>query len=131
MGMDAFRFSIAWSRIFPSKYKLDKVLKNWGKVRLLTYALKFPLSIVLDGTGSPNAEAIAHYNKVIDLLLENGIYSQFLSGNLPSFLVHLSSKPSPSVPTFADIEPHVTLWVEDHPQALEERYGGLLSPLFM
>lgn len=29
------------------------------------------------------------------------------------------------------IEPHVTLWAEDHPQALEDAYGGLLSPLFM
>lgn len=71
MGMDAFRFSIAWTRIFPN------------------------------GTESPNTDAIAHYNDLINMLVENGI------------------------------EPHVTLWAEDHPQALEDAYGGLLSPLFI
>eukprot|EP00250_Pteridium_aquilinum_P018602 c24133_g1_i1 orf=421-2121(-) len=71
MGMDAFRFSIAWTRIFP------------------------------DQTGLPNAEAIDHYNAMIDLLIAKGI------------------------------EPHVTLWAEDHPQALEDAYGGLLSPAFI
>eukprot|EP00250_Pteridium_aquilinum_P006122 c16099_g1_i1 orf=123-1847(-) len=74
MGMDAFRFSIAWTRIFPN------------------------------GTGvhiTPNSEAIAHYNALIDLLLEKGI------------------------------EPHVTLWAEDHPHALEDEYGGLLSSRFI
>ncbi|MCO5570409.1 hypothetical protein L7F22_024130 [Adiantum nelumboides] len=71
MGMDAFRFSLAWTRILP------------------------------DRSGTPNAEAIAHYNDLIDKLLDNGI------------------------------EPHVTLWAEDHPQALEDAYGGLLSPYFI
>ncbi|MCO5552993.1 hypothetical protein L7F22_006513 [Adiantum nelumboides] len=74
MGLDAYRFSIAWTRIYPN------------------------------GTGSnitPNAEAIAHYNAIIDLLLEKGI------------------------------EPHVTLWAGDHPQALEDEYNGLLSARFI
>ncbi|MCO5552997.1 hypothetical protein L7F22_006517 [Adiantum nelumboides] len=74
MGMDAYRFSIAWTRIFPN------------------------------GTGphiTPNAEAIVHYNAVIDLLLEKGI------------------------------EPYVTLWAGDHPQALEDEYNGLLSARFI
>ncbi|KAI5082748.1 hypothetical protein GOP47_0002491 [Adiantum capillus-veneris] len=74
MGMDAYRFSIAWTRIFPN------------------------------GTGAditPNADAIAHYNELIDLLLEKGI------------------------------EPYVTLWAGDHPQALEDAYNGLLSARFI
>ncbi|KAH7373929.1 hypothetical protein KP509_17G079900 [Ceratopteris richardii] len=71
MGVDAFRFSLAWTRIFP------------------------------DRSGEPNAEAIAHYNDMIDKLVAEGI------------------------------EPHVTLWSEDHPQALEDAYDGLLSPLFI
>ncbi|KAK8951365.1 putative beta-glucosidase 41 [Platanthera zijinensis] len=43
MGMDAYRFSISWSRIFPS------------------------------GTGAVNPEGIAYYNSLIDALLEKGI----------------------------------------------------------
>ncbi|XP_015897708.2 putative beta-glucosidase 41 isoform X1 [Ziziphus jujuba] len=43
LGMDAYRFSISWSRIFPN------------------------------GTGKPNAEGISYYNSLIDALLEKGI----------------------------------------------------------
>ncbi|KAK9152031.1 hypothetical protein Syun_010340 [Stephania yunnanensis] len=43
MGMDAYRFSISWSRIFPN------------------------------GTGEPNQEGISYYNSLIDALLEQGI----------------------------------------------------------
>ncbi|CAL9135194.1 unnamed protein product, partial [Musa textilis] len=64
MGMDAYRFSIAWSRIFPN------------------------------GTGEVNQAGIDHYNKLIDALLANGI------------------------------EPYVTLYHWDLPQALADRYNG-------
>ncbi|PIA58417.1 hypothetical protein AQUCO_00500383v1 [Aquilegia coerulea] len=43
LGMDAYRFSISWSRIFPN------------------------------GTGKPNQEGIKYYNSLIDNLLEKGI----------------------------------------------------------
>ncbi|XP_028551772.1 putative beta-glucosidase 41 [Dendrobium catenatum] len=43
MGMDAYRFSISWSRIFPN------------------------------GSGDINPEGIAYYNSLIDALLEKGI----------------------------------------------------------
>ncbi|XP_077211070.1 beta glucosidase 41 isoform X1 [Tasmannia lanceolata] len=43
LGMDAYRFSISWSRIFPN------------------------------GTGEPNQEGIDYYNSLIDALLEKGI----------------------------------------------------------
>lgn len=43
MGMDAYRFSISWSRIFPN------------------------------GTDTPNPEGIQYYNNLIDALLEKGI----------------------------------------------------------
>jgi beta-glucosidase len=42
LGMDAYRFSISWSRIFPN------------------------------GTGEPNPEGINYYNCLIDALLEKG-----------------------------------------------------------
>ncbi|XP_062213807.1 beta-glucosidase 6-like [Phragmites australis] len=67
MGMDAYRFSIAWSRILPN------------------------------GTGQVNQAGIDHYNKLIDALLSKGI------------------------------QPYVTLYHWDLPQALEDRYMGWLD----
>lgn len=67
MGMDAYRFSISWPRIFPN------------------------------GSGDINEAGVDHYNKFIDALLENGI------------------------------EPYVTLYHWDLPQALEDAYKGWLS----
>ncbi|XP_058194871.1 beta-glucosidase 40-like isoform X2 [Rhododendron vialii] len=68
MGMDAYRLSIAWSRIFPN------------------------------GTGEINQAGVDHYNSVIDALLAAGI------------------------------EPYVTIYHWDLPQALEDRYNGWLDP---
>ncbi|KAI3831303.1 hypothetical protein MKX03_034089 [Papaver bracteatum] len=68
MGMDAYRFSIAWSRIYPN------------------------------GTGEINKAGIDHYNNLINALLAKGI------------------------------EPYVTLYHWDLPQALEDRYNGWLDP---
>ncbi|KAL1803224.1 hypothetical protein ACET3Z_031871 [Daucus carota] len=67
MGMDAYRFSIAWSRIFPN------------------------------GSGKINQAGVDHYNNLINALLANGI------------------------------EPYVTLYHWDLPQALEDKYEGWLS----
>ncbi|XP_024528660.1 beta-glucosidase 6-like isoform X1 [Selaginella moellendorffii] len=68
LNADAYRLSIAWSRMFP------------------------------DGTQHVNPKAIAHYNNVIDALLNKGL------------------------------KPYVTLFHWDVPYALEKSYGGFLSP---
>uniref|UniRef100_I1PM70 Beta-glucosidase n=1 Tax=Oryza glaberrima TaxID=4538 RepID=I1PM70_ORYGL len=70
MGMDAYRFSISWSRILPN-----------GSL-----------------SGGVNREGINYYNNLINELLSKGV------------------------------QPFVTLFHWDSPQALEDKYKGFLSP---
>lgn len=71
LGMNSYRFSIAWARIYPS------------------------------GSGEVNELAIAHYNKVIDDIIDQGLV------------------------------PMASLWTQDHPQALEDQYSGALDSQFI
>ncbi|KAJ9685822.1 hypothetical protein PVL29_017759 [Vitis rotundifolia] len=70
LGLDAFRFSISWSRVLPR-----------GKL-----------------SGGVNKEGISFYNNLINELLSKGL------------------------------QPYVTIFHWDLPQALEDKYGGFLSP---
>ncbi|RVW48654.1 Beta-glucosidase 12 [Vitis vinifera] len=76
MSLDAYRFSISWSRILPSK-------------------------IIISINQFPSKEGIAYYNNLINELLANGL------------------------------QPFITLFHWDLPQALEDEYGGFLSPLIV
>jgi beta-glucosidase len=63
MGMKSFRFSIAWSRIYPTGFPIE-MDSNYQPV--------------LDGEGrpipiAPNPEGVAYYNDLINLLTQNGI----------------------------------------------------------
>ncbi|CAO2035428.1 unnamed protein product [Urochloa humidicola] len=70
MGMDAYRFSISWTRILPN-----------GSL-----------------SGGINREGVNYYNNLINELLSKGV------------------------------QPYVTIFHWDSPQALEDKYGGFLSP---
>ncbi|KAL5561465.1 hypothetical protein UlMin_031212 [Ulmus minor] len=67
IGLDAYRFSISWSRLIPN------------------------------GRGPVNPKGLQYYNNLINELLSHGI------------------------------QPHVSLVNYDHPQALEDEYGGWVS----
>ncbi len=67
IGVTAYRFSVAWPRIFPN------------------------------GTGTPNPQGLAFYDRLVDAQLSAGI------------------------------EPFATLYHWDLPQALQDRYGGWQS----
>ncbi|KAG6534104.1 hypothetical protein ZIOFF_007988 [Zingiber officinale] len=81
MGMDAYRFSISWSRILP--------------IMLCKFTSAGSLS------GGINREGVDYYNNLINELIANGL------------------------------QPFVTLFHWDSPQALEDKYGGFLSQLIV
>jgi len=81
MGMDAYRFSISWSRILPSK--CDPVSRYFA-IHCFRYILKSKdinctmlshLNVMLDGSlsGGVNREGIRYYNNLIDELLLKGV----------------------------------------------------------
>ncbi|KAG0499843.1 hypothetical protein HPP92_004534 [Vanilla planifolia] len=112
LGMDAYRFSISWSRILPKgrgkvnpegvqyynnliNELLDKGIKPYAT--LFHWDLPQALEDEYGGRGKVNPEGVQYYNNLINELLDKGI------------------------------KPYATLFHWDLPQALEDEYGGFLS----
>ena len=73
VGMDSFKFSIAWTRMFPSKSK--RLLNLYDVVdRVNTYLTFYEMSNdIVDGAGKVNQKAVDHYDDVIDRLIVEGM----------------------------------------------------------
>ena len=80
------------------------------------------------GTGEPNEEGLNYYNGLIDALLE-GISSSKFQCLKSELLLSVSDYFSlvSSIFVGPGIQPYVTLFYWDLPQALEDRYGGWLN----
>ncbi|KAE9600389.1 putative beta-glucosidase [Lupinus albus] len=105
MNFDAYRFSISWSRILPSN--VDKSLyftqlyiyvHIYHCISSFSSSKKYTMSTEGRLSGGINQEGIKYYNNLINELLSNGV------------------------------QPFATLFHWDFPQALEDEYGGFLSP---
>ena len=77
MGLDAYRFSISWPRIYPSMYGN---LGNISLFDLVVFEFHSIRSLILsqylcaEGKGVVNQKGIEHYNLLIDCLLAKGTH---------------------------------------------------------
>ena len=77
MGLDAYRFSISWSRIYPSMYGNHGniiLFDNLGFEFHFIRILRSSQYLCAEGKGVVNQKGIEHYNLLIDCLLAKGIH---------------------------------------------------------
>lgn len=112
---------------YLSKYVVSKFFEN-----MLFFCFHQVLSsfFSLDGTGEPNEEGLNYYNSLIDAVLDKGNNSSKFQ------YVKCESVPTISLWLYffgflyicgSGMQPYVTLFHWDLPQALEDRYGGWLN----
>ncbi|RWW19743.1 hypothetical protein BHE74_00010230 [Ensete ventricosum] len=114
---------------FPKGFVFGTASSSYQKPDRATEDLIYS-SQFADGTGEVNQAGIDHYNKLIDALLATGKMSRTNSFlDLQDVLVSIIS--SLRTINFAGIEPYVTLYHWDLPEALEDRYNGWIDPRIM
>ncbi|KAL2247538.1 UNVERIFIED_CONTAM: Beta-glucosidase 18 [Sesamum indicum] len=120
LGLTAYRFSISWSRVLPRG-------RHGGVNQAgITFYNSIIDNLLLRGgrLGGVNQAGITFYNSIIDnLLLRGGRYGgvnqaavSFYNSIIDNLLLR-------------GIEPFVTIFHNEYPQELEDRFGGWLSPL--
>lgn len=81
MGMDAYRFSISWSRILPSKCEPASrysAIHRFGPIKKskdMNFIMLSHLNVMIDGSlgGGVNRDGIRYYNNLIDELMLKGM----------------------------------------------------------
>lgn len=75
MGLDAYRFSIAWPRLIPGWYKESSNVFYYFLLRMLTSYIpgSFLIPHCVDGRGEINPKGLEYYNNLIDELILHGI----------------------------------------------------------
>ena len=66
-GLEAYRFSISWSRLIPSKITHFKEIRTWA----IFYSLLI-VTVPSDGRGPVNPKGLAYYNNLINELISQG-----------------------------------------------------------
>lgn len=77
MHFDAYRFSISWSRIFPSNMIVNISFHRTNHSTAVNLHLYILGLSDADGFGEINWEGVDYYNRLIDYLLENGMVRYF------------------------------------------------------
>ena len=81
MGLDAYRFSISWSRLMPGNYcpclkkEVTNVKNHVSLPSLFTLELEefqVVYMSIADGRGAVNPKGLEYYNNLIDELLKHG-----------------------------------------------------------
>lgn len=74
MGLEAYRFSISWSRLIPSNDSCDcKILDTVTGERMEILEIQAVSSfLLLDGRGAVNPKGLLYYNNLIDELISHG-----------------------------------------------------------
>jgi len=74
MNLDAYRFSISWSRVLPSEIFFVIIVIGSFTLPISIFFLIKKTCSYIDGklSGGINPEGIRYYNNLIDNLLANG-----------------------------------------------------------
>lgn len=72
-GLEAYRFSISWSRLIPSMHE-HPIVTHIKQTRLKFSRTQISNFFISDGKGPVNPKGLQYYNNLIDQLISHGYY---------------------------------------------------------